>query len=490
MPKEIKIDTKHPEYEKYLSDWQKVEDCIAGQETIKENRELYLPSPGHKSEKEERYKSYLQRATFLNFTGETRKNLIGQCFAIDPVFTGPEEFEMILESIDGAGVSAIQQAKCALGNVLSDARAGLFIDYPTTDAPASLQDTEQGNITAKVILHDAKSIINWDTMQRGAKTITSFVMLEEDYIESDNGYDKEICKRWRELRLIDDIYVVKLWKLTVDEGFMLESETMPLDSTGQPFNEIPFEFIGVDANNATCERSLLIDIANVNISHYVNSADYEEMVHVTGQPTPWASGLDQNWIDNVLEGEMRLGSRAVIPLPINAQVGFLQVEATTLPKEAMDQKEEHARQLGAKLVERKEVAITATEKNIDQASRSSILASVASNVSDAYHRAFNWVAQYTGVVNEGEGFEQGATFELNTEFAINKITNEERAANREDFNAGLIDFEEARTNLKEGGVASKDDEDVKEANEARDEAEFQRAQEAFQSQNNNAPDNE
>jgi len=479
-----KIDARHPHYEKMLPDWERIRDCIAGQRTIKEEGKIYLPEPGTGDEDDaSRYESYLQRAVFVNYTGETQKNMVGQCYAIPPVFTGPDEMLTLLDSIDGAGVSAEQQSKTALATVLAYSRAGVLVDYPKTDGIVSVADKESGNVAPKVMIFEPWQIINWDTIMRGARTITSFVMIEEEYVAEDDGYKKEIEIQWRELRLEDDlIYKVNIWR-NYKSGFAIHETSYPLNDAGEYFDEIPFEFIGAEANNSLVEKPLLIDIADQNIAHYVDSADYQESVHIVGSPTPWAAGLSASWIENQMQGTMKLGSRAVIPLPEGASVGMLQAEPNNMVKEAMDAKEQNIVKLGGKIVEKKEVAQTATEKSLDEASRSSILAGVCSNISAAYHRALGWAAEFSGIDNEAPEYKEGATYELNTEFAVNRITSEERGANREDYNAGLIDFEEARDNLKSGGVAYKDDEDVKDANEAKAEEDFARAQEAFKMQN-------
>lgn len=506
MPKTLEtkapqIDARHPDYAKHLEDWELIEDCIAGQRTIKEGRTKYLPKPGvGEADDGARYNSYLQRAVFLNMTGETQKNLVGQCFSVQPVYSGPEELEALLDSIDGAGVSAMQQSKCALGMVLAFSRAGIFTDYPETSGVVSQADVESGNVAPKVILYGPKQIINWDTIQRGARTLLSHVMIEETYVKDDDGYCKELGTQWRELRLEEDSkYMVKIWRrveaqksTTEKKGFIQVGETAyPTDSNGVNFDEIPFDFIGAEANNTSVEKPLLIDIANINVAHFVDSADNQETVHMVGQATPWASGLTEHWIENVMHGKMQLGARGVIPLPENAEIGLLQITENTLAQKAMEQKEDHARKLGAKLVEKREVATTATADNLDEGARTSVLAGVCSNVSEAYKRALMWASRYTGVENKAEDYPQGATYELNTEFAASKISPEERRANREDYLAELIDFEEARENLKSGGVAYKDDEDVKDFHEEKAEEDFRKAQEAFRAQSGEVvPDTE
>jgi hypothetical protein len=101
----------------------------------------------------------------------------------------------------------------------------------------------------------------------------------------------------------------------------------------------------------------------------------------------------------------------------------------------------------------------------------------------------HWAAKFSGIENTGSDFKDGATYNLNTEFAVNRISSDERSANREDYNAGLIDFEEARDNLKSGGVAFKDDEEVKDFHEEKAEADFMKAQEAFKMQKGDSDDN-
>ena len=252
------IDAKHPDYGDYYEDWELIADCIAGQRKIKDGRTQYLPHPGtggagggnkeKNGDDGERYNSYLKRANFLNFTDETKKNLVGQCFAVDPVYSGPKELEPFLQSIDGAGVSALQQSKCALAMVLSFSRCGLFTDYPKTEGIVSQEDVERGDVAPKVILYKPSQIINWDTIQRGARTILSLVMLEETYVSDDDGYKKELDTQWRELRLIDGVYSVKIWRRN-DTVFEIYSQSTPTDGSGSTFDEIPFQFIGAEANN-------------------------------------------------------------------------------------------------------------------------------------------------------------------------------------------------------------------------------------------------
>lgn len=140
--------------------------------------------------------------------------------------------------------------------------------------------------------------------------------------------------------------------------------------------------------------------------------------------------------------------------------------------------------LGAKLVEKREVKQTATEAGLNEASSTSVLAGCCNNVSDAYARAFRWVARFQNVtVPEGtNGEDEGLLFELNTEFAVARMTPEEITGVLGLYTGKLITFEEARDKLKSGGVAYLDDEDAKDQMDDEAEADLAKAQQELDAQ--------
>jgi hypothetical protein len=463
--------------------WEQIKDCIKGEKAIKDALTKYLPKPNPEDssgENASRYRAYVQRAVFHNVTGRTVENMVGQSFAIDPVFTGPDEMKPLIEDLDGAGVSAIQQSKKALGLVVAYSRAGLLVDYPKTGGTVSIKDAEENGIRPKVLLFEPWRIVNWRTTLQGAKSKLSLVVLSEEYIKEDDGFEAILETQYRVLRLVEGVYTVEIWRNEGGTGFApvpAEGAT-PTDGLGKTLQEIPFVFVGAEANDSELEKPLLEDISNLNLAHYRNSADYEESVYMVGQPTPYLAGLSQAWVDDVLKGKIMLGSRACIPLPEGGTAGLIQAAPNILPKEAMDQKESQMVALGAKLVEKREVAQTATEKGINESSTTSILAGCCGNVSAAYARALHWSAQFQNV----QAAPEDLLFELNRDFAVARMAPDEMGGILNLFNGQLITFEEARDKLKSGGVAYLDDEDAKDQMDAQAEADFEKAQQELDAQ--------
>jgi hypothetical protein len=70
------------------------------------------------------------------------------------------------------------------------------------------------------------------------------------------------------------------------DGDVLLSEVYPL-MNGKPLDFIPFTFLSTDDNTAEVDEPPLIDLVNVNLSHYRTCADLEHGAHFTGLPTPY-----------------------------------------------------------------------------------------------------------------------------------------------------------------------------------------------------------
>jgi hypothetical protein len=243
-------------------------------------------------------------------------------------------------------------------------------------------------------------------------------------------------------------------------------------------------FLGARKNSATVEKPLMLDISNVNLAHYRNSADYEESVYMVGQPTPWAAGLSDSWVADHLKGKFMIGSRALIPLPEGGSAGLLQASANSLPFEAMGQKEAQMVALGANVVDQAEVAKTATETTITASVDTAILAAAANNVTAGYSWALRVAAEFQG--EEVANPQDEILYELNTDFAIARMPAPERAELRSDYQAGLVTFEEARAVLRESGVAYLSDEEAKEEMEAQADAELEKAKKEMANQTDEA----
>lgn len=448
----------------------KIRACIEGSVTVKEGRTNYLPHPDPLTAKDqmgiERYTNYLFRAVFYNITGNTVKGMLGQIFARDPVLKLPAQLEPMAEDVNGSGHSLAQQSRAVTEDVIALGRHGLLADYPRVEGPVSQADIANGVIRPMILNFKPENIINWRESFVGNRRKYTLVVLRDEadsITESEEDFSEDKSEVYRELRLIPDetgtnyTYWMRFWSQDEEGGPLLAHEwVQPKKADNSPFDEIPFSFVGADNNDSTLDDPPMRDIAELNLAHYVNSADYEESVFMVGQPTPWMAGLTRDWVENVLKGEkIMLGSRVAVKLPVGASMGLLQAQPNGMAKEAMDTKERQMVALGARIVEQREVQRTATEYGGDKATQTSILATISRNVTAAYLKCLKWACDFTGVSYDD------VEFELNTDFELARMTPEEVAQIVAAWQTKAISFTEMRFNLKKGGIAYQEDEDMR-----------------------------
>lgn len=473
----------HPELQAVLTDYELIEDCCAGQRQVKSKGVIYLPIPdpdeSNTKKKNNRYLSYLQRAIFTNFTGRTLEGFTGLIFNKPPVVEVPTLCKVVQKNADGSGISLEQQAKVATQHVIKKGRAGLLTDYPMTDKPASRAQVASGDIRPVILVYNPAHVINWDWGIRGAKLYYTLIVLKETYlVREPDEFEAKVKDQYRVLELVDSatgvreglgegkaigpnaIYRQRIFRKEVSNTntesgtFTPGPATFPKDGKGKQLSEIPFTFIGSVTNNAQVDKCPLIDIANENIAHYLNSADFEESLFMVGQPTLHISGITKQFMDEVYKGkEIRLGSRAAVMTPVNGRAELIQLDANTAAREAMKDKVENIVKLGAKIIEQGKVAKTATEDNNDTITENSVLGTIAGNVEAAFKWSLEWCAIFTGeITQDRDASDDSIKFVLNKKFDQSHMTAADRAQLLKEYLADVITFDEVRDNLDRAGI--------------------------------------
>ncbi len=469
MPKGLNIGFVRKEVSQELKKWTIVEDAVAGEIQVKAKGDSYLPRPNTDTDEarnNRHYEAFKGRAVFYPVTGRTLDGLSGQVFSKEIALGLPVDLETIATDVDGAGTTLEQQAKKTLATVLKKGRGGLLSDFPRVEAGqiVTRADINSGSIRPRVLSYDPSQIINWRESSIGGKTILSLLVLKEEKIINDDGFEFECAPRWRVYQLIEGVAAVTVYRLKSDnttEGeeneYEVEEETMILMGQGQnnPLTEIPFTFIGAANNDSSVDESPLYPIASLNFAHYRNSADYEWSGHIAGQPTPVFTGLDADWNKNFIQGKVRLGSSNAVGLPSGSTAFLLQAQPNSVPLEAMKHKEDQMKAIGAKLIEPQQTQRTAEEARIEETSEASVLSSIANNVSSAYEKAFYFASKFTSAIEL-----DAISIELNSEFQNAGLNATERQEVVNAWMSGLLTKGEARDVYRQKGIATLPNEDA------------------------------
>ena len=407
------VDNEHPEYAKYLAMWTRTRDAVRGAIAVKDKKHVYLPVPDNDSGDERkgtetvRYRQYIKRAVFTNFTGRTKNALAGAAFRKNPQVEMPTGLEYLINDATGDGLSLAQLAKDELSNLLETGRCGFLVDYPQAGDNLTAEEVSMLDLRAAIIPYTAEQIINWKTeVMRGRKMLVSCTLAENYYNPADE-FDHSTEVQYRVLRLREDGYTQQLYR----EGEPFTEEFYPRMSDGSTWSFIPFQFVGAQNNDASMDDAPLSDIADVNMAHYRNSADYEESCFLVGQPSLFIThSLSPDQFAEYNPQGIKLGSRVGHVLGETGSASLLQANPNQLVLEAMRLKESQMVMIGARIITDRTANETAEGARIRFASENSVLGDIVGNLSDAILQCIKWVGMFMGVDAED------AMFKINDEF--------------------------------------------------------------------------
>ena len=407
------VSTQNPDYSKYLPVWTQTRDAVRGSVAVKEKKHSYLPVPDNDSGDERkgtettRYRQYMKRALFTNFTGRTKNALVGAAFRKEPEIYLPEGLEYLKYDATGDGLSMNQLAKDELANLMETGRSIFLVDYPQADENLSAEEVARLDLRASIIPFTAEQVINWKSDVVNGRKVLSSVVIAEYYLEPLDEFDHSQETQYRVLRLTEEGYSQQIYR----EDVPYTNEIYPKMADGSNWMEIPLVFVGSKNNDSTIDDAPLSDIAEINMAHFRNSADYEESCFLVGQPSLFLThSLSYEQFQQYNPQGIKLGSRAGHVLGETGSANLLQADPNNLVMEAMKAKENQMVAIGARIITDRADRETAEAARIRFASENSVLGDVVSNLSEALEKCVMWVGMFMGVDTND------IQFEINREF--------------------------------------------------------------------------
>lgn len=378
------IETRHPEYIKRARQWELIRDCVEGEDVIKMKGEVYLPRAIGMSTP--RYNAFKRRARFVNYVYQTLEGTHGMIFRRAPVIKYPTEIEKIVNNINREGSSLYQFFSDSVFDIMQTGFGGFLVDMPVSEKDISVFEAEKLGIRPYVTYYAAENIINWKfDIVNGVKVPVLVVLAEK--VEADNGdmYSHELQDRFRVLYLDDNNeyhqVVVDKIKHGAGNAEYISNESDVL-IRGKRIHYIPFVF----APENCPQKPMLLDIAHVNIGHYMKSADYENGVHLTEFPTGWVTGAgpQKDEKGNIIPMVLGQDSFLMFKDP-SVKVGNLEFsgEGITHSEKALESAELQMVVLGSRIITpERGMSETAESANIHRAGENAKLASFARNMSE------------------------------------------------------------------------------------------------------------
>lgn len=429
--------------------WKKCRDVIQGEDSVKFSKELYLPKPSGMDSED--YNGYLARAQFFNASGRTLDGLCGMIGRKQPCIEVPKGLDVYLQNVDGKGHSLNQFISSCTKDSLLTNWGGILVDMPKSENVRSQRDFEESGSYAYMSFYKAEMIANWHYSTNGRTQVLQYVILKEITEVPVTDYSVDIKEYRRVCELDKDGYYRQ--SLYDDNSNIIE-QVYPTDRNGKRFRFIPFFFTSL---NEFPKKPMLLDLVNLNLSHYRKSADYENGLHWTGVPTPWSQGADTPVeIVNGVEvaKPLKLGGSVILNLPSGASLHYLEFGGSGCSQlaSAMQADEDKMAILGARIisVEKKGVEAAETAK-IHRAGENSVLAEFALNLSTVFSKVLRVYLEWTA--GKQLDFKEVKVL-LNTDYDVSTMNAQEISALVSLWQQGGISKRDLFKNLKDGEILS------------------------------------
>lgn len=339
--------TVHPEYDEQRCAWARIRDTYKGQEHIKKLGVDYLPpttgmakmlpSGEYQWSKNGliKYCNYRMRALFPGDMAEMVRTAIGILWNKDATIEVPKKLEYIKEEATSEGDSILQLMRDINVEQLLVGRCGLLADLPTK--------VRRQAARPYFTMYKAEKILNWDIGSRGLVPYRQLNLVVLD--ESENERQPDLSYTYVEKYLVlsignlepndvDGSYYYGRFRGVPDLGGdgsvsgvagspLFTSAGMQKAAMNLPF--LPFVFINSTHINPRMEAPPHIDLADLIVSLYQNSANLEQQIHEQSQETLVIPGGEA-------DKDYAIGVGAVLTPPINGDAKFIGIEGKGLPE--------------------------------------------------------------------------------------------------------------------------------------------------------------
>jgi len=390
------VQTQHPEYTAREPQWQRMRDVIAGQDAVKDQKQLYLPpinsSDGPESED---YKLYLANAEFYNATGLTFEAFMGMIFR-KPTEIGGNEDDELLANIDFEGTDIETFTEDITNEVGVVGRVGILFDMPTVEEvrELSVNEARAAGVRPYLKMYTAESIINWKFKNiNGIRKVVSIVLQEEIEKLPDDPFSHDTEAQFRVLMIEDGLYVQKVF----NEAGQIVATVDDILIDGERPDTIPFICINSNSIGLDTEKPPLLDMADTNLSHYRASGSLGACIHMFGRITPLFKVPHSQW-EKFINQPLEYGVTKSIIIPTtgdgaDADATFLEpkTDFTPIVNQQVRLEGRMAAQGARMLSPEKRGVESADTVRLDMIGELSILGSLANMVSRGVTIATTWV---------------------------------------------------------------------------------------------------
>ena len=351
-----------PHYRKFVLEWMKTHDFVAGESAVKMKRELYLPPAGVVMKQqvkgsvfgggrgETQYDSYLQLAPFMAYTGGTLDASSGMLFRKPVTFVGLEQSDLVrTDNIDGNGTSIQEGVALSAREDMQTGAAAIYVEYPEAGTSKQNNHPYEVSLTAEQVIEKRKELIDNEMKYTLVKILLEGTKYDKKSM-SFVAFHKLMVMRLEKDKDGTHVYTAECFIEETDgegkgNGKMKSlGKVIPL-SNKRTHGIIPIWFSGDGS------RAMLRDLSNIHNHEYIAGADRKKLSSQKAKPITLATydpeGALSAQTEEALEGIMENGPYDVnMVMPTGSDIKIIEFagkDAEVLRKDQMDLSDECAK---------------------------------------------------------------------------------------------------------------------------------------------------
>jgi hypothetical protein len=355
--------------------WETMRAATGGSRELRTLRaaERYLPQ--EPKEPEDAHLARIQRSVLAPLTTRVLEASAGlvlrRPIAIEAATTSDQEFwDDFAKNVDGTGSDLSMFARQLFIAGLRDGHAITLVDAPA--------ESEEGK--PYFVLYKAPQIYGWQSEGTSQESKLSQIRLHsDDYVKKDEYTEQ----------LIQQVHVI------YQNRYEIHTHGLPAGSAKSDFQEgpltfdrVPIAIFNTNKLGLLLSSPLLIDVADLNLSHYACYADRMHALHLAAMQKLILEGYE--------EDESNLGVNYALRLPIGGKAYWLTADAGsfTAQRELVQDLEQLIVNTAiTKLAGAKQVAESEGAKRMDQVQSNSILSVLSMEMENCLNQSFELVSQ-------------------------------------------------------------------------------------------------
>jgi hypothetical protein len=362
-----------------MPDWGVMAAVTRGTNYIRDLSETYLPQEPR--EDEDAYRTRVDRSVLSPYTSRLVEVAAGAILRKPIRIEGDPYWQQLSDDIDGLGSNINEYARRALVSSLTYGHSAILVDYPAAAGARNLAEERAQGRRPYFVHVDAPQIWGW-RKETGTNRLLQ-VRIHDYDVRPLNEFGEEQIEQMRV------IYPGKY------DLYTLGHEVVEFTASGgYSLDEIPLVPIYSNRRGLLTSLPPLLDIANLNITHYQRQADLIHALHIAAMPTLVLEGWDDT------TGSSTMGVNYAIAMQPGNKAYYVQADATSFDAQ-MNELESLASQMSTlgvtKLFGQKFVAESAEAKRIDQAQSNSVLSILSQELESCLNQAFAFAARYVGM---------------------------------------------------------------------------------------------